>query len=81
MCMKKFDAEKIFFDKLTGFLTWPFTDNCFWQIMVDCADIYFIQHFADIYFSKSVCISACGGYQVSCTCCQVSFPIVCNLKK
>ena len=21
MCMKKFDAEKIFFDKLTGFLT------------------------------------------------------------
>ena len=28
MCMKKFDAEKIFFDKLTGFLTWPFTDNC-----------------------------------------------------
>ena len=22
--MKKFDAEKMFFDKLTGFLTWPF---------------------------------------------------------
>ena len=21
MCMKKFDAEKLFFDKLTGFLT------------------------------------------------------------
>ena len=33
--------------------------------MVDSADIYFIQHFADIYFSKSVCISVCGGYQVS----------------
>ena len=29
--------------------------------MVDSADIYFIQHFADIYFSKSVCISVCGG--------------------
>ena len=27
MCMKKFDAEKIFFDKLTGFLTYPFSDN------------------------------------------------------
>ena len=25
--------------------------------MVDNADIYFIQHFADIYFSKCVCIS------------------------
>ena len=24
--MKKFDAEKIFFDKLTGFLTYPFSD-------------------------------------------------------
>ena len=41
--------------------------------MVDSADIYFIQHFADIYFSKSVCISACWGYQVSRTYCQVSF--------
>ena len=41
--------------------------------MVDSADIYFIQHFADIYFSKSVCISACRGYQVSRTYCQVSF--------
>ena len=29
--------------------------------MVDSADIYFIQHFADIYFSKSVCIAVCGG--------------------
>ena len=29
--------------------------------MVDSADIYFIQHFADIYFSKFVCISVCGG--------------------
>ena len=28
MCMKNFDAEKIFFDKLTGFLTWPFYDDC-----------------------------------------------------
>ena len=28
--------------------------------MVDSADIYFIQHLADIYFSKSVCISARG---------------------
>ena len=25
------------------------------------------KHFVDIYFSKSVCISACRGYQVSCT--------------
>ena len=25
MCMKKFDAEKIFFDKLTGFLDYPFS--------------------------------------------------------
>ena len=24
MCMKKFDAEKVFIDKLTEFLTWPF---------------------------------------------------------
>ena len=30
ICMKKFDAEKIFFDKLTGSLTYPFTDNCIW---------------------------------------------------
>ena len=41
--------------------------------MVDSADIYFIQHFADIYFSKSVCISVCRVYQVSRTYCQVSF--------
>ena len=41
--------------------------------MVDSADIYFIQHFEDIYFSKFVCISVCGGYQVSRTYCQVSF--------
>ena len=41
--------------------------------MVDSAEIYFIQHFADIYFSKSVCISVCGGYQVSRTYPQVSF--------
>ena len=43
--------------------------------MVDSADLYFIQHFADIYFSKSVCISVCGGYQVSRTYCQVSFAL------
>ena len=43
--------------------------------MVDSADIYFIQHFADIYFSKSICISACRGYQVSRTYCQVSFSL------
>ena len=30
--------------------------------MVDSADIYFIQHFADIYFSQSVCISVCRGW-------------------
>ena len=41
--------------------------------MVDSADIYFFQHFADIYFSRSVCISVCRGYQGSCTYCQVSF--------
>ena len=41
--------------------------------MVDSADIYFIQHFADIYFSKSVCISVYGGYQVRRTYYQVSF--------
>ena len=40
--------------------------------MADSADIYFIQHSADIYFSKSVCISVCGGCQVSRTYCQVS---------
>ena len=28
--------------------------------MIDSADIYFIQHFADIYFSKSVYISIWG---------------------
>ena len=28
MCMKKYDAEKIFFDKLTGFLTYPLSDDC-----------------------------------------------------
>ena len=28
--------------------------------------------FVDIYFSKSVCISACWGYQVNRTYCQVS---------
>ena len=27
--------------------------------MVDSADIHFIQHFADIYWSKFVCISVC----------------------
>ena len=26
MCMKKFDVEKVFFDKLTAFLTLPFSD-------------------------------------------------------
>ena len=43
--------------------------------MVVRADIYFILHFADIFFSKSVCISVGGGgggYQVSRTYCQVS---------
>ena len=40
--------------------------------MLDSADIYFIQHFADIYFIKPVCISVCWGYQVSRTYCQVS---------
>ena len=40
--------------------------------MVDSADIYFIQHFADTY-SKSVCISVCGG-GLSHTYCQVSLP-------
>ena len=39
------------------------------------ADIYFIQHFANIHFSKSVCISVCRGYQVSRTYCQVSFDL------
>ena len=33
--------------------------------MVDSADIYFIQHFANMYFSESVCISVCGGGRVS----------------
>ena len=28
MCMKKFDAEKIFFDKVTAFLSQPFSDDC-----------------------------------------------------
>ena len=28
MCMKKFDAEKMFFSKFTGLLTWPFYDDC-----------------------------------------------------
>ena len=49
--------------------------------MVDSADIYFIQHFADIYFIKSVCIAVCrrgggeGGRESSKsrTYCQVSF--------
>ena len=48
--------------------------------MVDSADIYFIQHFADIFFSKIVCISVCrggggGGYEVSRTYCQVSLSL------
>ena len=38
MCMKKFDAEQVFFDKMTGFLTQPFSNNC---IMVDSA--YFVK--------------------------------------
>ena len=29
--------------------------------MVDSADMYFIQHFADTYFGKFVCISVYGG--------------------
>ena len=33
--------------------------------MVDSADIYFIQHVADIYFSKFVCISESRGYPVN----------------
>ena len=37
MCMKKFDAEKLFFDKLTGFLTLPFLDDCIKLILVDRA--------------------------------------------
>ena len=37
MCMKKFDTEKIFFDKLIGFLTEPFSDDCTYLIMVDSA--------------------------------------------
>ena len=48
--------------------------------MVDSADIHFIQHFADIYFSKFVCISVCGGYQVSHTYCQVSFFFLSNFQ-
>ena len=39
--MKKFDAEKIFFDKLTGFLTLPCFDSCTSLIMVDSA--YFVK--------------------------------------
>ena len=45
--------------------------------MVDSADIYFIQHFADIYFSKFVCISVYGGYQYR-SYCQVSFVLIGN---
>ena len=41
MCMKKVDAEKLFFDKLTRFLTWPFSDDCIKKIMVDSA--YFVK--------------------------------------
>ena len=50
--------------------------------MVDSEDNYFIQHFADIYFSKSVCISVCGGggFQVSRTYCQVSLVTIKILK-
>ena len=28
MCMKQYDVENIFFDKLTVFLTKSFSDNC-----------------------------------------------------
>ena len=28
MCMKKFGAEKVFFDNFTVFLTKSFSDNC-----------------------------------------------------
>ena len=38
------------------------------------------QQSVDIYFSKSVCISNCGGYQVSRTYCQVSLPLPKDLR-
>ena len=51
------------------------------------ADIGSFQHFVNIYFSKSVCISVCWGYQVSGTYGQVSFiavahvvSLLCSLK-
>ena len=28
MCMWEFNAEKVLFDKMVEFLTWPFYDNC-----------------------------------------------------
>ena len=28
MCIKEFEAENIFFDKITGFLTWQFSSDC-----------------------------------------------------
>ena len=46
--------------------------------MVDSADIYFIQHFADICFSKFVLFQYGGGYRVSRTYCQVSLVLKCN---
>ena len=44
-----------------------------WNQLLLRAFIGPFQHFADIYFSKSVSISVCRGYQVSHTYCQVSF--------
>ena len=52
--------KKCFFDKLQVF-NLAIYRQVHLVIMVDSADIYFIQHFADINFSKSICISVCRG--------------------
>ena len=35
MCMKTCNAEKIFFDKLTGLLTYPFSSDCTYQLLLE----------------------------------------------
>ena len=71
MCMKKFEAEQIFFWQtyrvfnLAIFRQLPLVNNEMIVYFVKStpfrAFIGSFQHFVDIYFSKSVCISVYGG--------------------
>ena len=51
MCIKNFNAKKIFFDKFTAFLTLPSIDHYVYRIMVDSA--YFVKSTPPTVFSVS----------------------------